>query len=412
MKTQKFLLFTSVLVLSTACADPFKVMVIKSLEESMNKTITEANDENLTREQIESSPNSAEHVFDQARNLDWEEVNEKICEKLLNMPADDLKVFESEAMHPKNAETVKKCREQVAKKAENAWEEERKQMQQEGSVTLRGPVYQTDDPEYNQPKDTSDPQTHSPIDLNGHEDIILNTKVKRVSNIPGRTTINGEVGPKELVLTFDDGPNPIYTLKILEILDQVGAKVNFFMMGQNAVAYPNIVKMVGSKGHSVGSHSYSHPYMGQWNAKTCASGKTKCVNSEAAKNEIKRAHSAIFKVLGWIDPFFRFPYGASVKSVKSFVHENQMIDFFWNIDSLDWKSKWSAKKMLNHVISGIDKQKRGIVLFHDIQRKTVEALPEFLRLISDRGYKLVVIMPEDLNVRMSHPIVSPEISLK
>jgi peptidoglycan/xylan/chitin deacetylase (PgdA/CDA1 family) len=137
-----------------------------------------------------------------------------------------------------------------------------------------------------------------------------------------------------------------------------------------------IVKEELARGHTVGCHTVDHPLMTR-------------LSSVKWKWEIDRCVKDVEKITGQKIKLFRFPYGASTWEMEEYANSKGLKTVLWNIDSLDWKK--TPEEELKHLKWGIDTQKRGIVLFHDIQKSTVEALPEILRFLSDRKSKLILI---------------------
>ncbi|MCX7977931.1 MAG: polysaccharide deacetylase family protein [Bdellovibrionaceae bacterium] len=209
----------------------------------------------------------------------------------------------------------------------------------------------------------------------------------------------GDVGTKQLVLTFDDGPHPQHTPAILAALAEVNAKGIFFMLGNNVRGNESIVKAVAEAGHAVGSHSMSHRCLGD--SMACfRSNKFRHLSFAEASAEIREAHRLIDSILGWVDPFFRFPFGESSKALRDFLAENGIGDFLWNIDSNDWRNQTPAE-LVTRTMREIQAHGRGIVLFHDTQRKTAEAMPFILSEIYYQGYTPVLLLPSEETGRRS-----------
>lgn len=186
--------------------------------------------------------------------------------------------------------------------------------------------------------------------------------------------------PGKLInLTFDDGPHATNTEKVLTTLKRYGVKANFFIVGKNANARPNLVKAVANDGHSVGGHSMTH------------SNLSKIGFSKATK-EINGVFDVIESILGATDPFFRFPYGARTTALRNFLKQNNASDFFWNVDTLDWKYK-DPEFLLKYALNQTTKTGRGIVLFHDIQPQTAAILPSYLDALANAGYSTIVYEP-------------------
>lgn len=214
--------------------------------------------------------------------------------------------------------------------------------------------------------------------------------------------VYGDLRPKELLLSFDDGPHSENTPLILKTLADFGAKVHFFSQGSNAVKYPELLQKAAFYGHSIGSHSFSHPPLGiQLNKGT--------IQISQAMEEISKGHSAVFAAAGWIDPFFRFPYGSTTPELNKAVKAAGAFSFFWNIDTLDWKTPDPEQLLLNSLAEIEKAGQKGIVLMHDVQRQTALMLPHLLDELVRQGYTLYVFTPDDQEIRFKNsPLVKTE----
>lgn len=184
------------------------------------------------------------------------------------------------------------------------------------------------------------------------------------------------LAPGEVVLTFDDGPLRPHTQPILDTLDAHCTKATFFMVGSQAAADPEMVKKIIAKGHTVGTHTWSH-------ANLRKSTPLK------ARQEIELGFSAVAAAAGQpISPFFRFPYLADTKSMLGYTQTRGMGIFSIEVDSQDWKTK-NAASVHRDVINQLAEQGKGIILFHDIQPSTAQALPGLLDALRAKGYKVV-----------------------
>lgn len=186
----------------------------------------------------------------------------------------------------------------------------------------------------------------------------------------------------EIVLTFDDGPLPTRTDKVLEALDKHCAKATFFPVGKLAVGYPELLKDIAAQGHTIGSHTWSHINL----------SKAKLQN---AKSQIERGLSATTLAIGdKQSPFFRFPFLKDSEELVKYLGERNVAIFSTDIDSFDFKIK-SSKRLVSGVMRKLKKRKKGIILMHDIQPVTVKALPDLLAALSKEGYKLVHLTSKD-----------------
>jgi peptidoglycan/xylan/chitin deacetylase (PgdA/CDA1 family) len=185
----------------------------------------------------------------------------------------------------------------------------------------------------------------------------------------------------EVVLTFDDGPLRIYTRMILDALDEQCAKATFFMVGRMAVADPEMVREVAKRGHTVGTHTWSHRNL-----------KTQ-IPSRAA-GEIELGLSAVQQALDTpVAPFFRFPYLSDPKGMIDHLAARQMGIFSIDVDSYDYRTRDPAT-VHRTVMQQLTSRRKGIILFHDIQPSTARALKGLLAEIKQRGFKVVHIVPK------------------
>lgn len=197
----------------------------------------------------------------------------------------------------------------------------------------------------------------------------------------GPIFIDGGLAKGQIALTFDDGPHPTRTPRVLKILKEAGIRATFFCVGEMAKNYPKLVKQAADEGHVMGSHSWNHSDMARLPQKN-------------AEHNILRGHDAVMVAAGGIEtPFFRFPYGSKNKAIQAFVQHIPMATFFWNLDSSDWKLR-NPSVLLDNVKRVLDSQKGGIILFHDIQEQTVIALPHVIEEIKKRKMTPVVFIPK------------------
>jgi peptidoglycan-N-acetylglucosamine deacetylase len=190
---------------------------------------------------------------------------------------------------------------------------------------------------------------------------------------------------KELVLTFDDGPWPGTTPKILDALKQECVHATFFLLGRNVVAHPQIARRALADGHTIGHHSYSHPLLDR-------------MPIARAEAEIDRGIAADEFALYGVQrtkpttPFFRFPGFASNRTLLAHLNERGLVVFGADVWASDWVSM-TPEQELRLILSRIDQIGRGIVLFHDTKAQTAQMLPAFLRELKHRGYRIVQVIP-------------------
>ena len=183
---------------------------------------------------------------------------------------------------------------------------------------------------------------------------------------------------KEVVLTFDDGPWPVNTPMVLKALDEECTKAVFFPIGKHATYHPEILRQVAAAGHTVGAHTWSH-----------ANLNTKKITDQQAKDEIEKGFSAVKQALGAApEPFFRFPQLQHGAAAMAWLGSRNIAVFSCDADSFDFRAK-DATQIINTVMTKLDKQGKGIILMHDFQKHTGEALPALLRRLKAGGYKVV-----------------------
>jgi peptidoglycan/xylan/chitin deacetylase (PgdA/CDA1 family) len=187
----------------------------------------------------------------------------------------------------------------------------------------------------------------------------------------------------EVVLTFDDGPLPPYTSRVLDTLAAECVKATFFLVGRMALGYPQWVRREYNEGHTIAGHSQNHPF-------TFA----KMSVPDAAK-EIEDGFDSLRTVLGdpkAISPFFRIPGLLRQDSVEDYLAKHHYAT--WSLDFLadDW-THINAKEITRRALQRIEARGRGILLLHDIQPATALALPTILAELKARGYKIVHVVP-------------------
>ncbi len=186
---------------------------------------------------------------------------------------------------------------------------------------------------------------------------------------------------KEVVLTFDDGPLPVTSRRILAALDDYCAKATFFLVGRMARAFPTIVADMAGRGHTIGFHTFTH-----------ANLKGRAIGS--SQSEITRNVNVLNSILSKtgqaraMAPFFRFPYLKRSSAVQTYLSKKGFLTVGVDIDSSDWKHTNGAS-IVNSVLGQLKYRKRGIILFHDIKRATARVLPRLLGELKRRGYRVV-----------------------
>ncbi len=192
---------------------------------------------------------------------------------------------------------------------------------------------------------------------------------------------------KEVVLTYDDGPWPENTPMVLKALQQNCIKATFFEIGEHATWRPDLTRALVSAGMTVGSHTWSHkdlaknPY-----AKDIAQ----------AEQEIEMGVSAVQMAAarGPIAPFFRFPDLQQPPELIAYLGTRNIAIFSADIDTFDFKLR-KPEDVVKSAMTKLAKNGKGILLMHDFQHNTAEALPELLRQLKAGGYKIVHMVPKE-----------------
>ncbi len=188
----------------------------------------------------------------------------------------------------------------------------------------------------------------------------------------------------EIVLTFDDGPWPENTRAVLKALADNCLKATFFEIGEHASWHPELSREVAAAGMTIGTHTWSHKDLAR---------NPYASDIELAKQEIEMGFSAVhMAVEGPIAPFFRFPDLQQPPDLLSYLGTRNIATFSTDIDSFDFKLHRS-EQVIESVMTKLKKRGKGILLLHDFQRATAEAMPELLRRLKAAGYKVVHIVP-------------------
>ena len=183
----------------------------------------------------------------------------------------------------------------------------------------------------------------------------------------------------KIALTFDDGPHPIYTPRILDILDKYNIKATFFIIGINAKNYQDTLKEIVKRGHEIGNHSFSHTIL-----------KDKSASKIIA--EVEECRRTIYEISGENTVIFRPPGGlmAKLNSEDAELLESYNI-VFWSIDTLDWAHR-NPEAIRDYVANDI--KSGDIILMHDyigFDSPTPEALEILIPLLIDKGYNFVTV---------------------
>ncbi len=187
--------------------------------------------------------------------------------------------------------------------------------------------------------------------------------------------LNAPSHRKYVALTFDDGPHHTLTPEILNILKNEGAKGTFFVVGNRAETYPDLVSRISAEGHDIGNHT--------WNHISLAKNTT-----EVDLKSLNKTNNLIAGIIGKNCNLVRPPYGATSSRVKAMLQENGWHQVLWDSDSRDWQNK-NPDVILYRVMKSIEPG--GIILFHDIHPGAAKMLPTLIRALKSEGYRCVTI---------------------
>ncbi|MBC7911774.1 MAG: polysaccharide deacetylase family protein [Pyrinomonadaceae bacterium] len=186
---------------------------------------------------------------------------------------------------------------------------------------------------------------------------------------------------KEVVLTFDDGPLPAHTGKVLDVLDRYCVKATFFAVGRMALFNAPTLKSIARRGHTIATHTWSHQR---------DIGK---IPYEEAKLEIEKGFAAVSYALGApIAPFFRYPGLNDSPQLNAYMAARNIS--VWSVDvvSGDTTADMTPERLVDDTMNRLRRMGRGIILFHDIKKVTADGLETFLIRLRAEGYKVVHVV--------------------
>jgi peptidoglycan/xylan/chitin deacetylase (PgdA/CDA1 family) len=207
----------------------------------------------------------------------------------------------------------------------------------------------------------------------------------------------------EIVLSFDDGPSPATTAKVLDAL-AAECVANFFIVGEHAKERPDLVRRAHQEGHTIGTHSQTHADLAR-------------LSFAGAMREIDDGIQSVQAALGpnmMVAPFFRAPYLQITADLEQFLFKRDVMLWSIDIDPKDWRPQ-SPEDVVEHILTLLEAKRSGIVLLHDVQPHTAAAIPTLLRKLRTRGYSIVQAVATDAEtkpVAISSDPATSEIRLK
>jgi peptidoglycan/xylan/chitin deacetylase (PgdA/CDA1 family) len=182
---------------------------------------------------------------------------------------------------------------------------------------------------------------------------------------------------REVVLTFDDGPLPGPTTRVLDALAAYGAPATFFLIGRNAAANPALVRRMAAEGHTLAHHTLSHP----WTLRQRS--------FSTGVSEIEVGVAAVEAAAGQSTPrFFRYPGFADTPELNAWLARQGYGVFGSDLWSSDW-TPMSPERQLTLTLQRLNRTRRGVILMHDVVEQTARMLPAFLQALCDQGYRVV-----------------------
>lgn len=194
---------------------------------------------------------------------------------------------------------------------------------------------------------------------------------------------------KEVVITFDDGPFPATTASILDTLAAECVRATFFMIGRQASAYPDMARRVLQEGHTIGTHSQNHPLTFDQ------------MPIERARAEVEDGIQSVGDALGdrnAVAPYFRIPGLLRLSPIEDYLTSRNIAIWSADFDAEDWYKNATPQDIVRKAISRIEAKQRGVLLLHDVHPATASALPDLLRELKTRGYKIVAVVPKPPHV--------------
>jgi peptidoglycan/xylan/chitin deacetylase (PgdA/CDA1 family) len=273
-----------------------------------------------TLDDYHQSPFQPSQIVERVHLLESDRGWAELCQELTLLPDDELELFEDEIRKPEHAKLLP-CAPVLLLRTAAYWKGAEKRLAAAHPIGAAAPL----------------PSVAVVVDTS--KDGVLR---------------GGELPAGQIALTFDDGPHVTRTPRVLQILADARIKATFFEIGRNAASHPEIARRVLAAGHTIGSHTFSHPNMSR-------------LAEPHAELEMESGDASVSTALGL----------------------NTTV--FWNMDSEDWKIRDPHRLFLN-VLAELDRAQHGIILFHDIHEQTVIVLPHLLAELRARQMKTVVFV--------------------
>ncbi|MEZ0388062.1 MAG: polysaccharide deacetylase family protein [Verrucomicrobium sp.] len=190
-----------------------------------------------------------------------------------------------------------------------------------------------------------------------------------------------------IAMTFDDGPHPSNTPRLLNILKERNIKATFYVVGQMAREYPNIIRRILAEGHEIGNHTYTHPILTN-------------VSDDRIRKELGDTHKALVDIAGYHPRTMRPPGGGTNARLKQWFHDEYGYStIMWSVDPNDWKRP-GVSVVTSRLVNGA--RPGGILLAHDLHAPTIDAMPGTLDQLLAKGFRFVTVS-QLINMETSAP---------
>lgn len=440
----KKLISLVIISFSIACSSGFNQ---QELDQTVQKPVA-ANQKAESYGEWHASPDNPDKITsDLAQKFIAKEITSKeICIGMNKLDVVDLTLYENQIRDKKINFLFEDCEKELIQKLDQYWEKEKRSLGLPGSSDSSelDSIENQDLESEPVQRFAETPKAKEPIVENENisNEVIVAEQTRNKVSIPdnmvfskpgvrrfdkiieverdvsaGYFAVAGDLPPGQVAFTFDDGPHDLYTHEILKALKDANVRATWFTKGQMVRLYPEVLKDIAKEGHSIGTHTNTHLCQAQ--KEICRKnngGKVLTISESIA--DIAAGHQAVQDVLGWVSPFFRFPYGEGSPELKEFLKVSGTGEFFWNVDSNDWRTYQPDKSPRTsvHVVEDVVKQvkatKRGILLFHDVHKRTAVAMPAILNRLHAEGMQPVVFVPKDKSVLKSSPLIKKANELK
>jgi len=219
---------------------------------------------------------------------------------------------------------------------------------------------------------------YSNINWINNNDVVI-AEPKREENI--KKIYRKGPNTMKVALTFDDGPDPVYTPQVLDVLKKYNVKATFFLVGERVEKNPSIVKRIYEEGHTIANHSWDHANLNT-------------LNEYELEQDMADTDNSIKKIISKRPKLMRPPYGAANTSTLEQLNNMGYKVIHWSVDTLDWKAK-TKEEVLARTLPDI--HEGAIILFHSAGGKgqslmpTINALPTIIETLQEKGIEMVTV---------------------